>query len=710
MSKRVLLSRAAPFLAAVAAGLILAFCTIGPRVLNPFNTSWITGDPATNQTGFAFMRHESLFVFPLTWSHSLAYPMGFSTAWLDNIPLAAVFFKLFDSVLPENFQYLGLFFFLCAGLQFHFGRRLTENITHDKIFSYLGGLFFLFSPPMTWRAGSHFALCAHFLILAALCELIPATWPPTSYHRYIKLLIICAIAGAIHPYLTLMVLGTSAAALARPWFAQPTPRQRTHLIALGAACVFAALVSMTLFGFLSPGHAITAAGGYGFYTMDPLAPIDPQNYASLALRQRVIAPDQFEGYNYLGLGLILIAIVGFTRRFATGFRLPAHFPTRIVFTLIAVSAVCAMSTRITMGGHVIANLALPSKVIEILSAVRSTGRFFWPGYYALTALILASARSHQKPATLLLAAALLVQIYDTAQLRASIHTQWQHSTQKFTLTNPIWEKIGPNESHLSLIPALACGWGLAPGGQTAEPTFSRFANDHHQSLDSFRAARISIAWQSFICAAPARLRQTGLSPDTAYIFRPDAIPLLVDLARRQKLAGKYCGLADNVILCSTAWAQSGIDPDLLNRFLPPVRAGEFSLQNQSTTPILLGNFVSPTNGPAQTQTHQSTIIFRLGGPLPIHLHVQIAAASILPAPASNQQVIIEAAGTELWRGLITSAQHNIEFDAPIAAVTPDHIIELTLTLPNATPPSALSLNADDRVLSIALDDMILKIQ
>src|SRR3978361_1534276 len=39
-------------------GLAYAYIVVGPRVLNPFNVSWLVEDPATEYLGWAFFRQE----------------------------------------------------------------------------------------------------------------------------------------------------------------------------------------------------------------------------------------------------------------------------------------------------------------------------------------------------------------------------------------------------------------------------------------------------------------------------------------------------------------------------------------------------------------------------------------------------------------------------------------------------------------------------
>jgi hypothetical protein len=236
-----------PLFTALILGLVYGLQVLGASPLDPFNTSWITGDPAMNQLGFDYMRQESLFTFPLTWSRKLGYPYGSSTAYLDNIPLFATLFKLASPLLPARFQYFGIFFVFSAALQFHFGRRLSTAATGSAVMGWIGGTLFLLAPPFTWRAFGHFALCSQWLILASLYYVIEPEQSSQRAEYSWALPLLCATAASIHPYLALMTLGVSAAALLRKFLALPGRRNAARLLFCGVACCLGTLVSLTLY-------------------------------------------------------------------------------------------------------------------------------------------------------------------------------------------------------------------------------------------------------------------------------------------------------------------------------------------------------------------------------------------------------------------------------------------------------------------------------
>jgi hypothetical protein len=454
---------------ALALGLLVGFMVLGARPLNPFDTSWIAGDAAISETGFMFMRRAALLVFPLTWSPALGYPFGAATANLDDIPIMAFAAKLLGLGFGPNLQILGPFFVLCAALQFHFGRRLSARLLGGGAAALIGGLFFLLAPPFLWRAHGHFALCGQFVILAALCQLIPPPGQPPLRHAW-ALPAWSFVAAAIHPYLMLMVLGVAAVAAARPVLDGRGVRRPA---AIFAASVAAALASLIVFGFIVPGSGGTlAAGGWTAYGMDLLAPLDPEAYPSLLFRTHQLGPGQYEGYNYLGAGMLAVALVA-ACRMATGLRLPREVPLRLMLSLIAATALFAASTRVTLAGHVLIDVPLPDRALDLLSVVRASGRFFWPGYYALMCLALAGVRAPGWRPAALLAAALALQVADTASLRRDIHAQWADSRPQDGLHDPVWRELPRHHAHLSVRPEQVCE-DTGPGGRAGRPDARQF--------------------------------------------------------------------------------------------------------------------------------------------------------------------------------------------------------------------------------------------
>ncbi len=295
---------------ALIGGTFLAWLT-GTRPLDPTGIDWIMkGDWVPHYFGWHYFRAEPWHWPPGT-IHGYYAPLGSSIGLTDSIPLAAYLLKPLAPLLPQPFQYLGLWLLSCFVLQGALAARLVGRWTPSPVLQALGGALFVLMPTLLARIG-HAALCAHWLILWAL---LVASRDPSQRFRPAAWGALGLASGLTQPYLAAMVLPILAAAA----LAKTTVAATTRVMALGWA------VAATVFGwwlsglFVLQGEGSLAGGGLGYYSMNLLAPISPFGWSAV-LPELPIAGDgqAYEGFQYLGLGVLLLiavaAVVAWQRR------------------------------------------------------------------------------------------------------------------------------------------------------------------------------------------------------------------------------------------------------------------------------------------------------------------------------------------------------------------------------------------------------------
>ena len=232
-------------------------------------------------------------------------------------------------ILPWDFQYLGLIFALNCVLQLYFGYRISWLLAgHSRLIAIAGALLFLVAPPFVFRSSGHFPLTSHWLILAALILYFTSSAAPTKW-RLAAGAALCFLAATIHAYIIVMVLliDTGAhlrAAMSSKEVAGASLGARLYWIGLRVGISLAsAIAGLIIFGLLRPLELRAyAEGGYGAFSMNLLAPIDPGNFGALVLKpQPQVGILQYEGYNYLGLGVILLGTLALGRRPSEGGKL-----------------------------------------------------------------------------------------------------------------------------------------------------------------------------------------------------------------------------------------------------------------------------------------------------------------------------------------------------------------------------------------------------
>lgn len=529
---------------AVLFGSWLGYITLGPAALDFFNISWMRDDVAQYYVGWGFFRHGTSWQLPLLWSSDLGYPLGICAADLDVIPPLALLFRLFSPILPQTFQYFGPYGVACCILQLYFGLKLCRKLAPARPLAALAGALFVgCAPPFIFRLyAGQFALSSHWLILAALTYLYGQE---ATGSIFLSLMGINIVAAAVNPYIAAMVFLLSIGAIGR------RTRQNRRLVQLLAIFVVS-LGTMSLAGFLSGG---TVGGGYGQYSMNLLAPIDPMKFPSLILpAQRDHFVDQYEGYNYLGAGAILLGICALVRRPALLLRTALEDRFAVQRWVFLISLLLALSVCATAGTWVIYYIPVPARVFDALSAFRSSGRLFWPGYYILLLAILAAVLKAfpGRAGTLLIGAAFLLQFFDTASLRAASFQMWDRPPVVSPLRAPVWATLGQRYRHLVVLPAWQCfpyrnNGQDTPGGFPGYQIFGFLAIGQHMSVNDFYAARMSGPQTRYFCHDETdELRRNGPAADTAYVFALGD-PLAGAVDHRN---GVVCRPTDGFALCT----------------------------------------------------------------------------------------------------------------------------------------------------------------
>lgn len=386
--------------------------------------------------------------FPLTWVSNLASPTGTAAAWGDILPWAGLFFKALSPILPATFQYFGivsLFHFVMQGgfawvLVGHFDKRWSVCLP--------GTLLFCLWPAFLERVFRHLALSAQWLVLAMLYLYFIGR--QSKKLPWFGWLVIFGLVPGVHAYFLPMAFGLLCAAVLEVMVHR---RRFVKPLGLVALCVAAALICARGIGVIMP-NTLTGEGGFGIYSMNLNALFNPSSadfFApegqmdwSLALPTLGQHSHQYDGFNYLGLGVLLtlaaMAVYVVVRLCRLGLSAGLRQAGRRLYSHIglvvaaAVFTLFALSNQVYLGQRLVFGFKLPHALDMLLSTFRASGRIFWPvGYLALLVVILFCAkRIKGRPfmAGLALLALLAVQLGDMGGL---LYQKHQHFTSQ-TLT------------------------------------------------------------------------------------------------------------------------------------------------------------------------------------------------------------------------------------------------------------------------------------
>ncbi len=566
---------------ALVAGLLYALIVIGPAPLNPRNVDWVTVDPAYHYVGWELWRQDPHVHWPLTYTDRLGYPKGESIALVDLNPLLAVLLRPLSPLLGEPFQYFGLEAVLACALQFFFAFRIFRLILGTNALEIaLCSVFFLLAPPLNYRLMQHYSLSNQWLLLAALYIFFRVqsslTQPkegwvghkgkagrPTSVIRQFVIsgAVLAGVAVGINPYIAFQVLLLlMAGVVSLLW------QRRVKLLqAAGIAVLFCAsgfVVAYSLGLVIAGGRGYTT-GGYRVFSMNILSPVDPRGWTSILLhRLSGATPGQYEGYAYLGVGVLALALIVLGAAVLPGSKLPSLDRRWAIPLLLCclVLTLLALSTRMTLGSRTLVDLDPGEKLSPYLASLRASGRLFWAPYYLILLVVLAAPflLLRRGWANALVAGALLLQVADTQSLR-----HWVHVTVKeehpSPLKSPIWSTLGAMHKNLIVLPAWQCGGNAAPLGTESYRFFGYLAAQQKMRTNSYQSARYTEVARDWHChQAVTALSEQPLSPDSAYVVTPQ---LAARIAAGPTGPGK-CHDLDRVILCSVK-TDFGLSPSLM---------------------------------------------------------------------------------------------------------------------------------------------------
>jgi len=415
------------------------FLVVGPNALSPTNIAWLDrGDPANHYLGWLFFRN-SAWSFPVGLNPSYGLEFGNAIVYTDSNPLLAILCKLFAPLLPDAFQYFGIWLLACFVLQAWFGWKLLGLITDSIAVRVLGAGLFVFAPPMLWRLKGHLSLVGHFFVVAALYLALV----PELKRRLLAWGALLTTASLVHAYLLVMVASLWIADLA--WKTLKRKLSLRQMIIELLAMVLACGITCWQAGYFSVG--LGAIGeDYGFFHMNLLSLFDASGW-SYVLNDIPEVEGEYEGFNFLGLGVIFLLVYALPGMLAGSFGLKEkirRFPALLV--VLAGLTVYAVSNRVGFGLFWF-EYPLPDLVLQAANVFRSSGRVFWPVFYAILFVVIyciIRGNNHRRT-VVLLGLALLIQIADTRAgwTGAEIHKQLmtkRKSTWDSPLVNPFWEE------------------------------------------------------------------------------------------------------------------------------------------------------------------------------------------------------------------------------------------------------------------------------
>lgn len=532
-------------LGAVAFLLIFGICTLDVTWDTWLRGGFIEKDCIQHYTGWLFYRDAPLSL-PLCVSPDVNWPDGLSVAFTDSIPLFAAIFRILAPLLPSVFQYFGWYVLLCFCLQGGFSALLLDRLLKNRPAVLVGSCLFVVSPIMVERAFRHTSLTAHFLIVWALYYYVRSMQEDQCFFK--GAFVLNALTISLHPYFVPMVYAILFAMLVQYALRHRCWLRPAAFLLLNFA---ATLLSAWVFGLFS-GVLSESSGQllYGYFGMNLNALWNPTSIGTTTWSRFLPIQNQvrgnYDGFNYLGLGVLLMAacaagirmIQTVLRRWSPWKTLRRH---GILLLVCACLTVFAVSNVVTANGATLLEIPLPLWLLRLASSFRSSGRLFWPVYYLILAYSIKTLQDvlPAKRAAILLCVVAVIQIWDISpallERRQMLADYEQPAEFASGLQSDFWQQAAEEYDHLATLSdttkdTLYLALWAADAGMTTDDPFA--ARSDQQALNTRRETTIQ------------QLEQGQLQPDCLYLTDSEGIFLrladqLQDQAFYAKIDGHY---------------------------------------------------------------------------------------------------------------------------------------------------------------------------
>lgn len=494
----------AGFAVALAIGLLFVWRYFPPGFVAGTSSYWLTEVDDVTQyfAGFnAFFKAP--FSYPLLAFDSINYPQGTRATFVDAIPLYALLLKIFMPSSFAPFNPFGVWVALSFIGQAICGWWILRELQVKSWMALLAITVCLLTfPALTTRLG-HISLMSHWILLSALALYIRSRRCNDAQRLGWSLLLVSSF------YINIYLCVMASAIYVVSCLYNPNrfkPRE------LAGALIPFVIIGVSLFLTIFPMERVAVApeAGFGIYSMNILSPFSGGRFIAFPAPEM---PGQYEGFNYLGLGVLIAFIAALAINARTGGRM---FSRHAGLTwLMVLFTTYALSNSIYYGAHQVMTINYPLFMEGITSQFRASGRFFWPVGYCV--VIFAIVILYKKLGAWMFAgcmvALIALQINDLSNLRHRLVDTAKRPAAA-VLNQNAWDKqLEKSTEYLYFFPKFRCGRADLILN-TLMPTM-RYAAVHGLKINTGYVARANS-----ICAIESTRSEIANSPqaNSLYVF------------------------------------------------------------------------------------------------------------------------------------------------------------------------------------------------
>jgi hypothetical protein len=442
------------FICGALLGALFFLYIFGNTILDFTYTDWLMvdvldgSDLPWHSLGWKLFRNSS-WSFPFGLIDNIVYPFKISIIYTDSIPLFAIIFKLLSPVLPENFQYFGLFGIICYILQGGFGALIIRKIGGNTGQSIIGSLFFTISTVMMWRIYFHTSLTAHFIILLCILAYLQNNFDLKKQIFMWGFLI--ALSVSIHLYFVPMVMIFMFFRFLQEYVISGNFKNQCIVFFVSVLILTGTMFCFGAFYFAKSVNTV----GMEEANANLNVFINPQGTSTFIKDLPLVAISfPHEGFSYLGFGVILFVIfilIQLCQRKKSDLPIVEKEKMLPILGIVLSFLLFSLSPTITLNQFKLFTYPVLPPVEYLWSIFRSTGRMTWPIIYITITFCIwwAITQFSVKKSILFLSVFLLIQWVDLKPWFVNKGDNYKTKlTWQTKLSSPVWDNLASEYKHI----------------------------------------------------------------------------------------------------------------------------------------------------------------------------------------------------------------------------------------------------------------------
>lgn len=533
-------------------GFICFALVYGCLVINPTYDDWLWTGRDLNQhyEGWLFFR-DSDWSFPFGMIKGLTIE-PVSIIYTDSIPMFAIFFKILSPILPEKFQYFGIWGAMCLFLQGGFAALIVKKYVKNYFFIFMSTIFISISTITFQRMFEHTALAGNWIILMSICICVNHEKFESLIKKIIIWSIVVAISVSVHQYYVVMTYIFIACFLLIYFLKNKSIKAILNSISVLAISAIIGLFILFLYGAFE-GEGTLSPGGLGQFSanINSLFNSLVDEWSIFTKPMPVVSRFQEEGFSYLGLGMILLSflvLICSTIYFVKQ-KNKKEFVTENIFRILpyfivfVVAFALAISPTITFFDKVIFEIKYPFLVTKALGIFRASGRFIWINYYLIyvfAIVMIYRLFENKQISVIILSLCLCLNLVDLHVWLGNIYKKFSTEVvYESALKDEKWAKWGNQKEHIVFLPIE---------GNYLEKSdmyylFAEYASRTDMTLSSFCVARADFGvFKNYADTKLNDINNGIISEDDIYIFTNDEFIPKVDGLSVYELDGYKVGV------------------------------------------------------------------------------------------------------------------------------------------------------------------------